>query len=142
LNWLTALSIGVAVPLILLLIPFGLVGVAVAISVTYLVVGLVSVELARGPVDVSRREIWSCLAPTALAAVVALGVVLPLERLLIKSDQYAVIPGLLCIAAECVLYAIVYLGALRLTSPNRYRSALDVVRRVLAKLRDKVRRYA
>ena len=34
-------------PLIVLLLPFGLVGVGIAISVPYLAVGLVSVELAR-----------------------------------------------------------------------------------------------
>ena len=46
LNWSTALSLVVGLPLIVLLLPFGLVGVGIAISVTYLVVGLVSVELA------------------------------------------------------------------------------------------------
>ena len=40
LNWLTALNIGLGLPLIVLLLPFGLVGVGIAISVTYLVVGL------------------------------------------------------------------------------------------------------
>ena len=40
----------------MLLLPFGLVGVGIAVSVTYLVVGFVSVELARPVVDVSFRE--------------------------------------------------------------------------------------
>ena len=47
LNWLTAIGLGLGLPLVVLLLPFGLVGVGIAISAAYLVVGFVSVELAR-----------------------------------------------------------------------------------------------
>ena len=134
LNWLTALNIGLCLPLIVLLLRFGLVGVGIAISVTYLTVGLVSVELARGVVGVSRRETYACLGPATLAAVVALGVLLPLERFFVRSDRYAELPGLALIVAECMLFVLIYIGALRLISPRQYRSIRDVVARALAKV--------
>jgi O-antigen/teichoic acid export membrane protein len=140
LNWLTALSIGLGLPLIVLLLPFGLVGVGVAISVTYLVGGLVSVELARRVVDASRRETCRCLVPAALSAAVALGALLPLERFYIRSDRCPLLPGLAWIAVESVLFVLVYIGALRLISPAQYRSVRDAIARVLAKVTDLARR--
>ena len=124
----------------MLLLPFGLVGVGIAISVTWLVVGFVSVELARSVVGVSRRETAACLWPTTLSAAVAFAVVLPLERLVVRSDHYPVLPGLAWIVVECMLFALVYIGALRLISPSRYRSVRDVVGRALAKVTGFARR--
>jgi PST family polysaccharide transporter len=134
LNWLTALSVGLGLPLIVLLLPFGLVGVGIAISVAYLVVGLVSVELARGVVGVSRREICACLGPATLSAVVAFAVLLPLERFVVRSDSYPELPGMALIVVECMLFVLVYIGTLRLFSPSQYRSIHDVVARALAKV--------
>jgi hypothetical protein len=50
------------------------------------------------------------------------------------------LPGLAWIIAECVLFALVYLGALLLISPRWYRSVRDVVGRALAKLMGLARR--
>ena len=47
-----------------------------------------------------------------------LAVLLPLERFFIRSDRYPVLPGLAWIVVECVLFALVYIGALRLISPT------------------------
>ena len=140
LYWLTALRVGLGLPLIVLLLPFGLVGVGIAISVTYLVVGIVTVELARPVVGASRRETCGCLGPATLSAVVAFAVLLPLERYVIRADQYPALPGLAWIAAECVLFALVYIGALRLISPSWYRSVRDGVGRALAKVMGHIRR--
>jgi len=140
LNWMTALSLVLGLPLIVLLLPFGLVGVGIALSATYLVVGFVSVELARSVVGTSRRETVACLWPTTLSAVVAFAVLLPLERLVIRSDHYPELPGLAWIFGECMLFLLVYIGALRLTSPSRYRSVRDVVERALAKVTGPARR--
>ena len=140
LNWLTAIGLGLGLPLVVLLLPFGLVGVGIAISAAYLVVGFVGVELARSVVGASRRETAACLWPTTLSAAVAFAVVLPLERLVVRSDHYPVLPGLALIVVECMLFALVYVGALRLISPSRYRSVRDVVGRALAKVTGPARR--
>jgi O-antigen/teichoic acid export membrane protein len=133
LNWLTAFTVGVGLPLLVLLLPFGLVGVGVAISVIYMVNGFVSLVLARSVVGVSVRDTIACVMPSTVSALVALGVVMPLERFVVRSDQYSELPGLASIIAECVLFSVVYIGALRLISPTWYGSIRDVVVRVLAK---------
>ena len=124
----------------MLLLPFGLVGVGIAISVTYLVVGCVSVVLGRSVVDASFREIVACLAPSTLSALLAFAVVFPLERLFVRSDQHTAPLGLASVVAECLLFTLVYLGVLRLVSPTRYRSVRDVVERVVTRLRGLARR--
>lgn len=140
LNWLTAIFVGLGLPLIVLLLPYGLVGVGIAISVTYMVVGLVSLVLARSVVGVSVRDTIACVMPSTVSALIALGVVMPLERFVVRSDRYPVLLGLTSILAECVVFAVVYIGALRLISPSWYRSIRDVVLRVLARLADRARR--
>jgi PST family polysaccharide transporter len=140
LNWIPAINVGLGLPLIVLLLPFGLVGVGVAISVNSMVVGFVCLVLARSVVGVSVRDTFVCVMPSTLSALIALGVVMPLERFVVRSDQYPVLPGLALIIAECVLFSVVYIGALRLTSPTWYGSIRDVVVRVLAKLADRARR--
>ena len=91
-------------------------------------------------VGASRRETCACLGPTMLSAVVAFAVVLPLERFFVRSDRYPALPGLALIVAECMLFVLVYIGALRLISPRRYRSIRDVVARALAKVTGLARR--
>jgi PST family polysaccharide transporter len=140
LNWLTAIFVGLGLPLIVLLLPFGLVGVGVAISVTYMVVGFVSLVLARSVVGVSVRDTIACVMPSTVSALIALGVVMPLERFVVRSGQYPALLGLASIIAECVLFSVVYIGVLRLISPTWYGSIRDLVVRVLAKLADRARR--
>ncbi|MGO8962870.1 oligosaccharide flippase family protein [Mycobacterium sp.] len=140
LNWLTAINVGLGLPLLVLLLPFGLVGVGVALSVTYMVCGFVTLVQARSVVGVSVRDTIACVMPPTLSALIALGVVMPLERFVVRSDQHPALLGLASIIAECVLFSVVYIGALRLISPTWYGSIRDVVVRVLAKLADRARR--
>lgn len=140
LNWLTAIFVGLGLPLLVVLLPLGLVGVGVAISVTFMVVGLVSLALARSVVGVSVRETIACVLPSTLAALVALGVVMPLEHFVVRTDQNPGLPGIASIIAECVLFSVVYIGALRLISPSWYGSIRDAVVGVLAKVADRARR--
>jgi O-antigen/teichoic acid export membrane protein len=140
LNWMTALSLGLGLPLIVLLLPFGLVGVSIAISVTYLVVGCVSVVLGRSVVGASFRDTVACLFPSTLSALLAFAVVFPLERLFVRSDQYIEPLGIASVVAECLLFMLVYLGVLRLVSPARYRSVRDVAERAVTRLRGLARR--
>jgi PST family polysaccharide transporter len=134
LNWMTALNLVLGLGLVVLLLPFGLVGVGIAISLTYLVVGCLGVELARSVVSATFREIVSCLAPSTLAALAAFAVVFPLERLLVRSDQYSELRGLASVVGECLLFSVVYLCGLRLASPARFRSVRDVAVGALARI--------
>jgi O-antigen/teichoic acid export membrane protein len=119
-NWLSAIGLGLNLVLLVLLLPFGLIGVGLALSVTSLVVGVVSVLIARSVVDASYRDVMANTAPAALAALVACAVVFPLEHLVVRSDQYVEPVGLALVASDCLLFVIVYLGVLKLISPARY----------------------
>ncbi|OBK74549.1 hypothetical protein A5651_09930 [Mycobacterium sp. 1274761.0] len=134
LNWSPAISLGVGLPLIIVLVPAGLVGVGIAISVTCLVLAVVNLELARRVVGASRRETCSCLMPASISAVLALVVLWPMERLVVRSDSYSVLPGLSWVVVECVLYGLVYVGALRIICPELYRSIRDLCARGVAKV--------
>jgi PST family polysaccharide transporter len=122
LNWLSALGLVLHLPLIVLLLPFGLVGVGIGLSVTVLVVGIVCVLFARSVTDASVRDVVACLAPSTLSAFVAFAVVFPLEHLVVRSDQYFEPVGLALVVADCLLFTLIYIGVLRLVSPTRYRS--------------------
>jgi PST family polysaccharide transporter len=139
LNWMTGILLGLGLGLIVLLIPFGLVGVGVAISVTYTVVGLLNVFLARRMVGATARETFACLVPPALCALIAFAVVFPLERFVVRSDEYSVPLGLAAIVAEGLLFALIYLVVLRVISPTRYQSVRGVVERAVARARGLVR---
>jgi PST family polysaccharide transporter len=140
LNWMTAILLGLGLGLIMLLLPFGLVGVGIAISITYLVVGCLNVQLARSMVGATLRETIACLAPTTLAASIAFALVLPLERVFVRSDHYTAPLALAAIVAECLLYTLIYLGVLRVVSPTRSRSVCAVVERAAARLHGLARR--
>ena len=134
LNWSPALCLGLGVPLIVLLVPYGLVGVGIAISLTCLAVGIVNVELARRVVGASYGEVCARMIPTSLSAVVALGMMLPLDRFVLRADGHPPLTGLAMVVAECLLFGLVYLGAVRLVSPDMYESVRAVAARGVAKL--------
>jgi len=100
----------------------------------HLVIGCVTVEMARRIVGASYREVIGCLVPSTLSALAALAVVFPLERVLVGSDEYVEPVGLALITAECLLFAIVYLGGLRLLAPAQYRSVRGFIERGLTRL--------
>jgi PST family polysaccharide transporter len=135
LNWMTGILLGLGLVLIVLLIPFGLTGVGIAISVTYMVVGVLNVHLARRMVGASVRETFACLAPPSLCALIAFASVFPIERFAVRSDQFSAPLGLAAIVGETLLFTLVYLGLLRVAAPSRYRSVRGVVERALATVR-------
>lgn len=122
LNWLTAVSLGIGLPLIVLLLPAGLAGVGLAISATYLGVGFLSIGLACPIVGVSWRQIAGRIVPPAVAALIAVCAVLPIDRLFIRPGQHHGITALLWILLVTLLFSIFYLVALRVISPEWFRS--------------------
>jgi PST family polysaccharide transporter len=133
-NWITPVGLVLHVSLILLLLPFGLVGVGIALSVTYLTVGGISVWIARSIADVSFRDTVGCVGPSTICAFAAFAVVFPFERLVIRSERFVEPVGLASIVVDCLLFAVVYIGALRLISPGRYRSIHGFAERGVTRL--------
>jgi O-antigen/teichoic acid export membrane protein len=134
LNWTTALSLVLGVGLVVLLLPLGIVGVGIAVSVTYLVVGFLGLELARRVVSASFREVVSCLAPTTLSALIAFAFLFPLDRLFVGSYRDPQLLGVASVIGECLLFTFVYLCVLRLVSPTRFQSVRNVADRAVARI--------
>lgn len=140
LNWLTALNLGLGFGLVVLLLPFGLVGVGIAVSVTSLAVGCLSVKLACSVLSAPFREIVSCLAPSTVSALLGFAVIFPLDHFVIRSYEDDALTGLPSIIGECLLFTFVYLCVLRRVSPTRFRSVRDIALRTLARIPGLTRR--
>ena len=61
---------------------------------------------------------------------------------MIKSDRFSQLDGLAWVAAECVVFVVVYFVALRVISPDWYRSVHHAVGGVLVKARSALRKPA
>jgi O-antigen/teichoic acid export membrane protein len=130
LTWLAAISLGVGLPLIAVLVPYGLVAVGVAISAAYLVPGFVSVVMACRVVGFPFRDAAARLVPPTVSALVASAVLLPVEHFVVHSDQYPAVAALAWILAECSLFASIYIGTLCVLSPTWTESVRHAVARV------------
>lgn len=119
LNRITILSLALGVVLLLLLAPLGLVGIGIAVSAEALVVGLVSVILARRVVDVSVVELVRRVVPPMVAAVVATFAVGRLEHLLLRSDEQPVVLGLAFLVVDALAFMAIYLAVLCVVHPRR-----------------------
>jgi PST family polysaccharide transporter len=134
LMWLAAIHLVVGLPMVLLLLPYGLVGVAIALSLTHLVLGAVSVVLARPIVDVSYREIGACLAPSVLAALIALGMVLPLKFVVFSTGDVSLLRDSVSIIGLFLAFSAMYLAMTRVLSPARYHEIRHFIGRVLSSI--------
>lgn len=136
LNWYTATELVLSMVLLLALVgPFGLMGVALSISGTAILTGLVVMAIARPVVRVSWRQIFAAIAPPMVAALPALGVVAWLEHRVVHAETRGLGAGLGLLSVEGVLFLLLYVIALRLLSPRIARELLALVAEARARLR-------
>ncbi|WP_328305114.1 lipopolysaccharide biosynthesis protein [Actinomycetospora sp. NBC_00405] len=126
---LTGLSVVLGVGGLVLLLPYGLLGVGIAVSIDAAVGGFVSLVLARDLANVTWRELLSLLIPPTIAAVVAGVAVGFLEQTVVNADQLPILLGLLALAGETLLLLGIFLGVLFLIAPASVREVLAAVRR-------------
>ncbi len=117
LNWVTGFGTLVGVGLLLALLPLGLFGVGLALSITSFLSGLLGLLLARPLVGVSLRELVDRLVPPLAATVLAATGIGLLEHLVSHSDQRGIALGLLIVACEGAGFLAIYLGTLRVIAP-------------------------
>lgn len=126
---LTGLSIVLGLGLLIALLPLGLVGVGIAVSVDAAVGGFVSLLLARDLAKVSWRELFRVLVPALLASAVAGVAVGFLEHTVVQADQLPILLGLLALAGETLLLLAIFAGVLFLIDPQSIREILSAVRK-------------
>jgi O-antigen/teichoic acid export membrane protein len=130
LNWYTLVEVTVGIGLLLVLVwPFGLVGVGLAISFTAIIVGIFNLRLARAVVDVSPGRILAAVLPPIPCALTALAVVWPLEHILLRSDTRPLAPAIGLLAVDGIAFVIVFLVTLWVAAPSSVGAILAVVRR-------------
>jgi PST family polysaccharide transporter len=131
-NWMTASGLLAGLGLVLLLVPFGLFGVGLAVSGTAVVVGLVGLSSIRDVVGVTGLGLLRLLLPPAAAAVVATTVVAIAEHVLLRADVWPVGLGLVIITGEVIVLGVAYIGLLALVAPEPAGRLLAAVRQQLA----------
>jgi O-antigen/teichoic acid export membrane protein len=135
LNYLTATEVVLGIGLLVLIIPFGLVGVGMAISLTSLAVGVQCVWLARPVVGADLRDIRHAIAPPVLAGVIAVAVTAWLEHGLLHSDTRAVLVAIGALLLDAVVFATVYLAAACALAPSIARAVQTLVLRAAHRVR-------
>jgi O-antigen/teichoic acid export membrane protein len=137
-NYMTITEVVLGIGLLVLIIPFGLVGVGLAISLTALAVGVQGLVIVRKVVGVEGRETLRIIAPMVIACVAAAGATYALEHLVLHADERGLLLGLGCLLLDALLFVLVYSGVMLVLAPKTVRpimaTAAGAVRRIRRRL--------
>jgi PST family polysaccharide transporter len=112
------------------LLPFGLVGVCVGISIGAVVRGVYAIHRAHVVVGLPLRNLLEAIRAPFIAALAMVAVLLPLDTLVLHAGDRAIVPGLLLLTFEALLGVAIYAGILHVLIPG----ALAELRGLLRKL--------
>ncbi|WP_197375402.1 oligosaccharide flippase family protein [Mycolicibacterium baixiangningiae] len=127
LHWTSAIELVLGVGLVIAFVPFGLVGVGVAISVTEVVSGIVLLALAKSVVGYRMWPVVRMLALPPIAAITGMAVVFGLTPVVGEPTEMPTIAALGLLAGLALTLLAVYLTVLAV-----------VDRPLFAALRDKL----
>jgi O-antigen/teichoic acid export membrane protein len=128
---MNAIELVVGTIAMLALLPFGLVGVCVGISIGSILRTAYALRSAHAVMGLPRRNLLVAIRPPVVAALAMVAVLLPLDLLVLHAGDRATVPGLLILAFEAVLGVAIYGGLLHLLIPG----ALAELRGLLGKIR-------
>lgn len=126
----------VTVAAMVALLPLGLNGVAAGLSIGAVAGGAYAAVSFARIVSMPLRRIWEEVWPPASAAVVMAALLFPVEHLVLKASTRGVAAGLGLLAAEAVLAAALYVGALRLLAPATGGMIVRLPAMLLSRLRN------
>ncbi|MGE2731075.1 oligosaccharide flippase family protein [Mycolicibacterium vaccae] len=130
LNWVTIVSTVLGIGLLFALLPLGLTGVGLALSVSSLATGLLSLLLARRPAGVTIGEFATRLVPPMLVAIPpAVGLFL-VEHMFFQSDHRGFLLGMGILLLEGLGYLVLYGVCLALAAPAAWRELSSAVRQL------------
>jgi O-antigen/teichoic acid export membrane protein len=125
---LTAICVGA-------LVPFGLVGVTIGISVSAIGVAAYAVRGMSSVIDIPVRRLLAEIWPPAVAAVAMAAGLTCLEFLVVHADRRGTVDGLALLAGETLLGVALYLAALTVVARATVRELLAALRGWLARRR-------
>jgi PST family polysaccharide transporter len=106
------------------LLPFGLVGVAAAVSLSAIGVATYAVRTVARVLDLSVRVLLTEIWPPALAATTMAAIVFVLDRTVVNASEQGLVVGVLLLGAEAVFAMVTYLGVLAIVAPSTGRALL------------------
>ena len=109
-------------------LPFGLLGVAIGLSVSSIVVAAYAVYGMGTVAGIALADLWRDIWPPAAASLVMAGALFCLEQFIVHADRHAVVPGLALVFGQAVLGLALYVGLLVSLSPGAARELLAVAR--------------
>ena len=130
LHWVTLVGTALGIGLLFLLLPFGVMGVGLALSISCLIAGALSLLLARPLAGVTFGELAHRLVPPILVVALPAVTVGLLEHTLIRSDHHGFLLGTALLLAEGVGYLAVYGAGLALFAPAAWRELSAAARQL------------
>jgi Polysaccharide biosynthesis C-terminal domain len=128
---MNAIELVVGTIAMLALLPFGLVGVCIGISIGAVIRAAYALHRAHVVVGLPLRNLLEAIRAPLIAALVMVAVLLPLDTLVLHAGDRATVPGLLLLGLEGALGLAIYAGILHVLIPG----ALTELRGLLGKMR-------
>jgi PST family polysaccharide transporter len=117
----------VATVFMVMLLPFGLIGVAAGLSLGTVVGATYAMIRIRRLLDISGRDMLAEIAPPAIAAIVMVAVLIPVEFLIINASAHGTAYGMAFLSAEFSLGTAIYMSSLWLIAPATLEELMSVV---------------
>ncbi|MEJ3652901.1 oligosaccharide flippase family protein [Actinomycetes bacterium KLBMP 9759] len=127
LNWTTAISLVCGIGMLAALLPLGLIGVGIAMSVTEMVLGIVIVGLTRVVLPFSVGRLLWMLVPPTIAAGVAAVASWYLETTFVQAESFGRLLGFAVLLGEILLFFVMFLVALAVVAPHLVKRAVGGV---------------
>jgi O-antigen/teichoic acid export membrane protein len=128
---LHVVSVSSSTVAVIALLPFGLVGVSAGISVGLTVACVYGLVKVKRLVGFDTRETVISILEPAIAGVVMIAILTPLEFLVIDSTSHGTIVDLFLLGGEALLGLAIYTATLAMIAPVTARDTLDLGRRVI-----------
>ncbi len=117
-NRATAVEFVLGLSLLILIVPFGLPGVGLAISTSALVVGVLCLALARSALGVRAMQIVRATLPSVLASLAATAATTALERFVLHADAHPTLVAVAFLALDAIAFLVVYVAVLAAVAPS------------------------
>jgi PST family polysaccharide transporter len=112
------------------LLPFGLVGVCIGISIGAVVRAAYALHRAHVVVGLPRTNLLRAIGPPLIAALAMVAVLLPLDTLVLHAGDRAIVPGLLVLTLEALLGLAIYAGILHVLIPGALAELRGLIRKL------------
>lgn len=132
-NRLTVTELVLGLGLLVLIIPWGLVGVGIAISVTSLVIAVQCMWMARGVVGIPTADMLRASVPPVVAGAVAAAATLAVESLVFRSDTRPILEGVGLLLADITLFLVIYTVVMAVVGRAQMRAVFVALRRYVAR---------